>query len=143
MSTKTKIVYTLGTSNREEEEFIELLKFYNIKAIIDVRRFPTSKWEHFKKEKLKVLLKKESIHYFYLGRELGGYRKEGYESYTQTVSFKKGIEKLEKIATRINSALMCAEKLPWRCHRRFIGKALQEKGWKVTHVIEKQKIWES
>jgi len=137
-----KIIYTLGTSNRKQEEFIELLKLYRIEALIDVRRFPTSRWEHFKRENLQSLTKKENIKYFYLGKELGGYRKEGYEKYMQTDFFKKAIEKLEKIAIRMKSTLVCAEKFPWRCHRRFIGYFLEERGWRVIHIIEKQKIWE-
>jgi len=142
MSIKSKKVYTLGTSNRTQDEFIELLKLYNIKAVIDVRRFPTSKWEHFKKENLQKFLKEKNIRYFYLGRELGGYRKGGYEEYTRSELFKKGIENLEKISIKANSALVCAEKLPWRCHRRFIGEKLKEKGWRVVHIIERQRCWE-
>jgi len=143
MTTEEKIVYTLGTSNRCKEEFVEILNHYKIKAVIDVRRFPTSKWEHFKKENLQRFLEKEGIQYFYLGKELGGYRRGGYEEHIQSVSFQKGVEKLEVVAIKIKSTFVCAERLPWRCHRRFIGKVLQERGWTVIHIIEKEKVWES
>jgi len=143
MTIKSKKIYTLGTSNRDEKQFIDILKHYNINAIIDVRRFPTSRWEHFKKEKLQRLVEKESIRYFYLGKKLGGYRKEGYKKYTQSKFFQEGIKKLEKIALQRNSTILCAEKFPWRCHRRFIAKALQDRGWKVTHIIDKKRVWKS
>ncbi|MBC7189059.1 DUF488 domain-containing protein, partial [Candidatus Aerophobetes bacterium] len=136
-------IYTLGTSTRKLEEFIRVLKFYNIQAVVDVRRFPTSKWEHFKKENISLSLKRERIKYFYLGRELGGYRKGGYEEYLKTLDFQKGLEMLEKIASNLNSAILCAERLPWRCHRIFIAEKLQEKGWRVIHIIEEKRCWES
>lgn len=142
VNTKNKTAYTLGTSNRSQEEFTQILKHYKIKAIIDVRRFPTSRWEHFKKENLQRFLENENIRYFYLGKELGGYRRDGYEDYMQNKSFGKGIERLEKLASQLKSALVCAEKLPWRCHRQFIGKTLQQRGWRIIHIIEKQRVWE-
>jgi len=135
-------IYTLGTSNRKIEEFLDILKFYKIDCVIDIRRFPTSRWEHFKKENLEKALKEENIAYFYLGKELGGYRKGGYEKYTEKEFFKKGIEKLEKIAIKRVCVFICAERLPWKCHRRFVGKALQQRGWKVIHIIDLKKEWE-
>jgi len=138
---KHKKLYTLGTSNRESKDFLEILKTYCIEAVIDVRRFPTSRWEHFKKENLQKILEKEGINYFYLGRELGGYRKEGYEKHIETPLFKEGIQRLEKIATRLTSVFICAEKLPWKCHRRFIADVLQKRGWKVIHIIDRQRTW--
>ena len=138
---KHKKLYTLGTSNRESKDFLEILKTYCIEAVIDVRRFPTSRWEHFKKENLQKILEKEGINYFYLGRELGGYRKEGYEKHIKTPLFKEGIQRLEKIATRLTSVFICAEKLPWKCHRRLIADVLQKRGWKIIHIIDRQRTW--
>lgn len=135
-------IYTLGTSTRSEEEFIDLLKAYRIKAVVDVRRFPTSRWEHFKRERFQEFLEKEHIHYLYLGKKLGGYRKGGYEKYTQSSLFNQGIKRLEEVATQLITGVVCAEKLPWRCHRRFIGEKLKEKGWRVIHIIEKERVWE-
>ena len=141
-SIKTNTVHTLGTSTRTEEEFMELLKGYHIEALIDVRRFPTSRWEHFKKENLRAHLQKEKIQYSYLGKELGGYRKGGYERYIKSTSFQEGIETLEKIAIKQSLVVVCAERLPWRCHRRFIAQVLQQRGWRVIHIIDKQRVWE-
>jgi uncharacterized protein (DUF488 family) len=137
-----KIIHTLGTSNRTLAEFIELLRSYAVEMVIDVRSFPTSKFPHFKRELLNQSLAQENLGYYYLGKELGGYRKGGYEAYTQTLEYLVGIELLERMAWRCRSAVLCAERLPWRCHRRFIGRSLQERGWKVVHIIDEKKVWE-
>lgn len=82
-----KRIYTLGTDRRTEEDFVEILIAYNIEALIDIRRFPKSKIPLFTRENLEDLLKKEGIKYHYLGVELGGFRKGGYEAYTLTEDF--------------------------------------------------------
>ncbi|MFX0202318.1 MAG: DUF488 family protein [Candidatus Hodarchaeota archaeon] len=104
------IIYTIGTSNRECEEFIALLEMYGIKLLADVRRFPTSKFEWFKKENLAKILARHQIGYLFLGTELGGYRKGGYEAYTSTESFHKGLKKIETIASYDKVAVMCSER---------------------------------
>jgi len=135
------IIYTLGTSKRTQEEFLEILKYYQIKAIADVRRWPTSqRFPHFKKENLIKILPENSISYYHL-EDLGGYRIENYENYMKTSTFKSALEKLIEIAKNDLTCIICAEKFPWRCHRRFIAKALEEKGIEVLHIIEKGKIW--
>lgn len=136
-----ELIYTLGTSNRSIAEFLEILREYKIQTVIDVRRWPTSKWfSHFKKENLKKILAENSIKYFHL-EKLGGYRSGGYQDYTKTEDFKKGIEDLIKIAKN-KTAIICAEKLPWRCHRSYIAQALEKKGIKIIHLIEKDRLWE-
>lgn len=142
MSYTPRKIYSAGTSTRSEAEFLELLKTHNIKTLVDVRRFPTSKWEHFKREHLEALLKREGINYAYLGKELGGYRKGGYESYQLSDGFLQGLKKLEEIGLIEPTVFVCAERLPWRCHRRFIGNALKERGWEVVHIIEKDRVWQ-
>lgn len=137
-----KSIYTIGSSTRNAEEFLDILKYYGIRCLIDVRSFPTSKFEHFKRERLKELLKEEGIRYIYLGKELGGYRKGGYKAYMETENYLKGIEKLEKIGERNSSAIMCAERFPWRCHRRFISQDLKERKWEVVHILEKDRTWQ-
>lgn len=137
-----KIIYTLGTSNRTLEEFVSLLHSYGIEMVVDVRSFPTSKFPHYKREALNQTLAEKGLGYYFLGKELGGYRRGGYEAYTQTVQYLVGMELLERMASRCRCAVVCAEKLPWRCHRRFIGRSLQERGWKVVHIIDPKRIWE-
>jgi len=129
-----KIIFTLGTSKRTFEEFARILHSLGVEMAVDVRSFPVSKFPHFKKEALSQSLAEEGLGYFYLGRELGGYRQGGYESYTQTHEYLGGIESLERLASRFRCAIFCAEFLPGRCHRRFIGRTLQERGWKVVHI---------
>jgi len=138
-----KEIFTIGHSTRSLEEFLSLLKHFKISILVDVRRFPTSKLEHFKKEKLEELLKREGIEYIYLGKELGGYRKGGYKSYTKTKEFKDGIEKLLKVAEKGRTAVMCAEKWVFRCHRRYIAEELVRRGIRVIHIIDKGKIVKS
>lgn len=136
-----KVIYTVGSSNREAQEFIDLLRGYQIKNLADVRRFPTSKFEHFKKENISKILIGAGINYFYLGNELGGYRSGGYESYVTTQAFLEGLQRLMEIASADTTAVMCSERFPWRCHRRFIGSRLRERGWQVIHIIEKDRVW--
>jgi len=93
-----KIIYTIGTSDRKLEEFITLLQTFEIEIVADIRRFPTSKFEHFKKENLDNTLKEKKMDYVYLGRELGGYRKEGYPEYMKTNLFKEGINRLATLS---------------------------------------------
>jgi uncharacterized protein (DUF488 family) len=136
-----KKIYTLGTGLRSLEDFTEIINSYNIEAIIDVRSFPTSKFDHFKRPNLESFLKKEMFEYHYLGKELGGFRKGGYDNYTHTKAFEFGINTLEAIASKKTSVIICAEHFPWKCHRRFIARALQGKRWVVEHIIDKGKVW--
>ena len=138
-----RTVYTLGTSTRTLEEFMALLKHLEIEAVADVRRFPISRLQYFKKEELARSLPEAGIHYCHLGAELGGYRKEGYPAFTTSEEFGLGLQKLEDIAKAKKTAIICAEKLPWRCHRRFIGAEMERKGWLVIHVIDEKHSWTS
>jgi uncharacterized protein (DUF488 family) len=131
-------LWTIGHSNRSLEEFLELLKEHRIKILVDIRRFPTSKIEHFKKEKMEEWLQKNDIEYIWLGEELGGYRYGGYKKYMKTKSFKNGIEKLLEIAKMKRTCIMCMEINPKYCHRRFISNYLERKmDIKVIHIIKK------
>jgi len=134
-------IFTIGHSNRSADEFVKLLKEFGIRAVIDVRRFPTSKHEHFKRERLQEILCEHGIKYFYLGDKLGGFRSGGYRSFMKTEEFLSGLEELERIAKKEVAAIMCAERFPWRCHRRFISMALEERGWEVLHIIDNDRIW--
>jgi uncharacterized protein (DUF488 family) len=136
-----KKIYTLGTDLRSLEDFIEILSAYGIEAVVDVRSFPSSKLEYFKRVNLEPLLKNEMIEYHYLGSKLGGFRKGGYRNYTHTNEFREGVDALEAIASKRLSVIICAERFPWKCHRRFIAMELQRRGWKVHHIIDKDKVW--
>jgi len=136
-----KKIYTLGTDRRSEEDFTEILLVYNIQSLIDVRSFPRSKIPIFSKENLEDLLKREGIEYHFLGKELGGFRKGGYNSYIITDEFSKGIDLIESIALYKMSVIICAEKLPWKCHRKWISRELHKRDWEVGHIIDKGKVW--
>ena len=136
-----KKIYTLGTDRRSEEDFTEILFAYSIQSIIDVRSFPRSKIPIFSKENLEYLLKREGIEYHFLGKELGGFRKGGYASYIITDEFNKGIDLIESIALYKMSVIICAEKLPWKCHRKWISRELHKRDWEVDHIIDKGKVW--
>ena len=141
MAEANRVVYTLGTSTRTLEEFIALLRHLGVKVVVDVRRFPTSRFEHFKKEELASSLPEAGIDYCHLGGELGGYRRGGYQAFLASEEFKQGLKKLEEIAKERRTAIVCAERLPWRCHRRFIGGELERRGWQVMHVIDEGRSW--
>lgn len=135
-------IYTLGTSNRSLEEFLEILNHYKIQTIIDVRHWPTSKlFPHFKKENLEKFLKENGIEYRHI-EKLGGYREGGYETYTKTKEFKEGLKELIEASKAKNVGIICAEKLPWKCHRAFICQELETKNFEIIHIIEKEKIWQ-
>lgn len=136
-----KKIFTLGTDLRTEEDFIEILFAYDIHAVIDVRSFPKSRLPIFTRANLESLLKREGLEYHFLGKELGGFRKGGYIAYAITDDFIRGIGLLESLAEKNTSVIICAEKLPWKCHRRWIARELQKRGWEVDHIIEKGKVW--
>ena len=112
-----------------------------MEAVADVRRFPTSRFEHFRQQNLERLLTDSGIAYIYLGDELGGYRRGGYQHFTATPEFGMGIERLERAAIEQKVAIVCAERLPWRCHRRFIAGELERRDWQVIHIIDQRQDW--
>ena len=113
-----------------------------IKALVDVRRHPVSgRYPHFSRDALARSLRRAGIRYLHLGEELGGFRPGGFEAYMATAAFAAGLRTLEFAAGRAPTAIMCAERLPPQCHRRFIGAALSRRGWTVVHLIEPDQIW--
>ena len=134
-------IFTVGTDRRSEEDFIEVLHAYGIEALVDVRSFPKSKISTFTRANLEEVLKREGIEYHFLGKELGGFRKGGYIAYTLTEDFMQGIQTLESVAGDRMSVIVCAERFPWKCHRKWISRELHKRGWSVEHIIDKGKIW--
>jgi uncharacterized protein (DUF488 family) len=140
---KQKVIYSLGSSVRGKDEFIRILKDFGIKKLADVRRFPVSRFDYFGKDKLCSFLKKNAVEYLYLGDKLGGFRQGGYQQYINTGDFLTGLEELKSVASMRKTAFMCAERFPWRCHRRFIAQVLEKQGWTVIHIIDEGKTWEA
>lgn len=128
-------VYTVGHSTRTLKDFIKILSQYGIRVIVDVRRFPKSKkFPHFNKENIQKKLVEHNVEYIHLP-ELGGFRKGGYKSFTQTNEFKKGLKKLLTLISNDVTAIMCTEKFYWRCHRKFIADELVKLGHVVIHIL--------
>jgi len=135
------VIYTLGTDLRTWEDFIEILLAYEIKAYIDVRSIPRSRIPAYSKRNLARELNNNGIEYHFFGPELGGLRKGGYTAYIITQDFLDGLARLEEIARNRVSVVACAERFPWKCHRKWISRELQKRGWMVEHIIDKGKLW--
>jgi uncharacterized protein (DUF488 family) len=149
-NTKKPSIFTVGHSTRPIDEFIALLQAHGVKEIVDVRSIPMSRYNpQFNTGALKESLEQEHIRYKHL-KKLGGLRHakkdsinlgwhnasfRGFADYMATQAFSEGLESLMKIATMRNTAIMCAEAVPWRCHRSLIGDALSKKGWRVKDII--------
>lgn len=127
-------IYTIGYGNRKFDDFVALLKRLGVELVIDVRRFPASKWPEFAKGNLEEALPQRGLGYVHL-RELGGYRKGGYESYMRSESFGEGMRRLQELARGRTAVVMCVESHPSGCHRRFIAEALKGLGWEVVHIV--------
>ncbi len=144
-------VYTIGHSNRSLEEFVSLLRRYHIDLVVDVRRFPRSRRHpHFDSEPLRRALAERGIGYEHRA-ELGGrrstrlpdspntgWRVEGFNAYAdhlRTVEARKALAEVADRAKRQRLALMCAEALPWRCHRQIIADQLVASGIGVLHIL--------
>jgi len=130
-------IWTIGHSSRSIETFLELLREHDIQVLVDVRSFPTSKVEHFKREEMESWLPEQGIEYIWLGKELGGYRRGGYRAHMRTQLFIEGIKRLLEIAKEKRTCIMCMEPNPKYCHRRFISAHLEKKNVKVIHKIAK------
>ncbi len=136
------MIYTIGHSTRSYEDFVNLLKKFGIEIVVDVRRFPSSKkFPWFNKEFLEENLAKDGIAYVHYA-SLGGFRKEGYANFAKTEEFKQEVAKLVKKFENKNIAIMCAEIIPFKCHRRYIAHELVMQGHKVIHIINENKVIE-
>lgn len=135
-------LWTLGTSTHSADEFMRILKAYGVETASDVRHFPGSRrFPYFTKEALREFLELNGIHYLWLGETLSGYRKGGYEEHMKTDAFRQGIEGLCAVASKSRTAILCAEVLPWKCHRRFIAQAIEKRGWQVVHILDEKRTW--
>lgn len=150
-----KILYTIGHSTRTLDELVDILKSHGVKVLADVRSIPKSRHvPQFNLDSLKIDLPKRGIRYQPM-TELGGRRHtrkdspntgwrnasfRGYADYMRTPEFEAGIEHLIKIAAKSPTAIMCAEAVPWRCHRSLVGDAMLVRGWTVLDLmgIDKQ-----
>ena len=140
---------TVGHSNHEETEFIELLHGAGVELLADVRANPRSRYPQFNRSALAGTMKSIGIGYAPLGADLGGRREpqpdsvntaldegpfRGYADHMASEQFEAGMGMLEDLARERRTAIMCAEADWTRCHRRLIADALTARGWRVLHL---------
>ncbi|MFC1636992.1 DUF488 family protein [Planctomycetota bacterium] len=145
-------LYTIGHSNLPIEQFVALLKEFEIGLVADIRRYPSSrKFPHFNRPALCECLATEGIDYLWLealgGRRSGGKNEKSpnigltspgfrnYADYMATDQFRSAVQRLLSAAAELRTAIMCAEKLYWKCHRRILSDYLVSQGIEVIHII--------
>ena len=147
-------IWTIGHSTRGIDDFIEVLRAYGIEMLVDVRTVPRSRANpQFNKDTLGHTLSEHGIEYVH-EKSLGGLRHpkpdspntgwhnesfRGFADYMQTREFSQAIDRLMETASAKQTAIMCAEMLPWRCHRSLIADALMARGVEVVEIFDKEK----
>ena len=150
MSRPAPKLFTIGHSTRTLEEFLAILHAHKIKMLVDVRTVPRSRRvPQFNTENLSKSLPRHHIQYLHMPA-LGGLRKarrdslntgwrnhsfRGYADYMQTPQFESGLNDLIKMAKKHPTVIMCAEAVPWRCHRSLIADAMLVRGWEVIDLF--------
>lgn len=145
-------IFTIGHSNRTIQEFIQILEAYKLKLVIDIRTIRKSRHNpQFGEDRLAKALAKKGIDYLPLAG-LGGLRPtnkssvnkawrntsfRGYADYMQTDEFKKNLRRLISLSKRKRLVMMCAEAVPWRCHRSLVGDALLVHGYPAEDIFTK------
>ena len=138
-------IYTIGHSTRSLDELVHLLRASGVQRLADIRRYPGSRrYPHFSRDALAAELPKHGIAYVHMP-ELGGRRSpakdspndalrnaqfRGYADYMATKEFAEGVDNLLD-----RDAIMCAEAVPWRCHRSFVADDLVRRGVEVVHIL--------
>jgi uncharacterized protein (DUF488 family) len=147
-------LWTIGHSTRPIDEFLALLKAHGIQQVVDVRTVPKSRHNpQFNTDQLGKSLNKTGLAYQHMP-QLGGLRKakkgslntgwrsasfRGYADYMQTDEFNSALEELMTDGRSHTTAIMCAEAVPWRCHRSLIADALMSRGWTVLDIMTEQR----
>ena len=147
--TSTTTAFTIGHSTRSAPELLALLRAADIQLVADVRAFPSSRrYPQFNREALAAWLGEAEVQYRHMpglgGRRKpapnsinGGWRESafrGYADYMGSNEFHGALAQLEAAAREARTAIMCAEAVWWRCHRRLISDALVVRGWRVEHL---------
>lgn len=150
----TTTIFTIGHSTHPADEFIALLQASGIQALADIRTIPRSRHNpQFEQEALVAALKQHGITYHYM-KGLGGLRHpskdspnrgwrnesfRGYADYMQTPEFQDNLEELIALGRKTRTAIMCAEAVPWRCHRALVADALLIRGISVVDIMPEGK----
>lgn len=146
----TALVYTVGHSTRTLDELVAILRAHGILRLVDVRTIPRSRHNpQFNRETLSKSLHNRRLNYRHM-KGLGGLRRarpdsintgwrnasfRGYADYMQTDSFEHALGQLIEMAKKKRTAIMCAEAVPWRCHRSLIADALIARGFEVRDIM--------
>ena len=143
-------ILTIGHSTRSQDEFLALLGEHTIELLADIRRYPGSKrYPHFGSDAMAAWLPGNDILYVHMP-ELGGRRKplsdspntawrneqfRAYADYMATDEFRTATDALLEFSAGARTAVMCAEAVPWRCHRNLVSDELVRRGIEVVHII--------
>ena len=143
-------VLTVGHSNRSLADLIGMLQAFGVKRVVDVRNIPRSRYNpQFNSDVFAKSLVEIDIHYTH-AKDLGGFRHarkdsvntgwhngsfQGYADYMQTDEFGAALDKLIRASQTEQVTIMCAEAVPWRCHRSLIADALTARGLGVKHIM--------
>ena len=143
-------LWTIGHSTLPVDEFIALLKSFEIEALVDVRSFPGSRrYPQYDKERLRAALEEVDVQYLHFPK-LGGRRRakhdsinmawrnemfRGYADHMESPEFREGIADLLDVARLKRTTIMCAEAVWWRCHRSLIADYLKAEGIEITHMM--------
>jgi uncharacterized protein (DUF488 family) len=150
-------IFTIGHSTRPIDEFVQALKAHGVEIVIDVRTVPKSGHNpQYNSDALADALQQEDIGYQHMPG-LGGLRHakkdsintgwenasfRGFADYMQTEEFTRALDRLIALAQKSTAVIMCAEAVPWRCHRSLIGDALLVRGFKVLDIMSKGSVRE-
>ena len=152
LAVKPVIVFTIGHSTRSIADFVRLLKAHGVQRVIHVRTIPRSRHNpQYNRDLLSVALRRSRIHYRHMAG-LGGLRHakrdskntgwrnasfRGYADYMQTAAFRKSLDRCIELAKSERAVLMCAEAVPWRCHRSLIADALLARGIQASEITSR------
>jgi uncharacterized protein (DUF488 family) len=154
VNTGKNAYFTVGHSTRTLEEFVSLLEAHGVEELVDIRTVPRSRTNpQFNRETLPDALERAGIGYVHMAA-LGGLRHarrdsvntawqnasfRGYADYMQTPEFAGALEALVELGATKQIAIMCAEAVPWRCHRSLVADALTARGVAVEHIMSAAK----
>ena len=146
-----RVVHTIGHSTRSIDRFVELLQMHSIELLLDVRRWPASRRNpQFHRDALAKTLEENHVRYAWRG-DLGGFRKpapnsvntawkvgafRAYADFMLTDEFARILKEVEEHVGRERTVFMCAEAVPWQCHRQLLADAFLVRDWNVRHIMD-------
>ena len=152
----TATIYSIGHGARDIETFLQLLEGAGVERLVDVRTAPGSRTHpHFGRDALAASVEARGVRYEWQGKALGGFRRakpdsrhvalrnagfRGYADHMETEEFRTAVDRLIETSRERVTAVMCAESLWWRCHRRMLSDGLTARGVAVLHIMERGRL---